>query len=219
MPSLLIVDDNVADLNDLVRICGKLHSGMTVRTSSTTASAMRLLSDDYFATIVSPVQTPSVDGLLILKEAQTLQPRTPVVLHAQRTGWMAWRKQVMDGAFELILKPFEPDLVLMALKRAINVHELRSDNHLDPEECSLLRVEGLGPQATVALVKTILGPFGKVLWVRLVVDSVGPTIVYAELNSKAHSEEAIRSLNGRTVLGYTLTISACRNFKRVSHIR
>jgi RNA recognition motif-containing protein len=132
---------------------------------------------------------------------------------------MAWRKQVMDGAFELILKPFEPDLVLMALKRAINVHELRSDNHLDPEECSLLRVEGLGPQATVALVKTILGPFGKVLWVRLVVDSVGPTIAYAELNSKAHSEEAIRSLNGRTVLGYTLTISACRNFKRVSHIR
>jgi hypothetical protein len=180
---------------------------------------VQLLSEDYFATIVSPVQTPNVDGLLIMKEAQTLQPRTPVVLHAQRTGWMAWRKQVMDGAFELMLKPFEPDLVQMALKRAINVHELRSDNHLDPQECSFLRLEGLGSQTTVALVKTILAPFGKVLWVRLVVDSIGPTVAYVELNSKAHTEEAVRSLNGRTVLGYPLTVSPCRIFKRVSHIR
>lgn len=121
---ILIVEDGPL-LQPMIQVCGRALPGMTVESSPTTESAQNHIRTMDYTVIITPVMTPEIDGLTVLGEAKRLQPRTPVLLIANPQEWQASRADLMAGAYDVLLKPVDHDMLCMALRRAADTHALR----------------------------------------------------------------------------------------------
>jgi RNA recognition motif-containing protein len=115
----------------------------------------------------------------------------------------------MEGAYDVLIRPVDHDMLRMALRRASDTHALRCGNSRSSKQNCILMIQGLGKQANVELVKLLFNPYGKVIWCRLVVDSNAPAFAYVELERPEDAQRAVEGLTGRTVLGYSLILSLC----------
>jgi hypothetical protein len=166
-----------------------------------------------YVVIVTPVLTSQVDGLTILREATRVQPRTPVLLIANPQEWQASGTNLMAGAYDVLMRPLDPDMLCMALRRAADTHALRWEDHRAAKEDCVVIVRGLSTNATAETIKLLFVPVGKVVWCRFVTESNAPAFAYVEVESRAVAQQAVNQLNGRTVFGFPLTLSTCSGNK------
>ena len=122
---LLIVDDDPALLEALpVSLQLRLPSLQMDLCESPQDAIARLTTTAYGA-IVCDFKMPAVDGFSILREAQRLQPFTPVLLmtgHGEATFTL---RAIEAGAYDCLHKPFQGEFVALAVKRALEAYALR----------------------------------------------------------------------------------------------
>ncbi|MEP7153422.1 MAG: response regulator [Nitrospira sp.] len=205
----ILIVENEPLLHPMIRVCGTALPGTTVESSPTTESAQNHIRTMDYMVIITPVITPQIDGHAILREATRLQPRTPVLLLAELSEVHASRTYLLAGAYDVLVKPVDRDMLYMSVQRASATHALRWGEHRAANDACVVMVRGLGTEGTVELVKLLFTPIGKVVWCRFVIDSNAPAFAYVELESGSLAKQAVNQLSGHTVLGCSLTLSTC----------
>ena len=209
----ILLVENEPLLHPMIRVCGTALPGIVVESSPTTESAQQHIRAMDYTLIITLLITPQIDGLAILRETTRLQPRTPVLLLADLQQWHASRTYLLAGAYDVLLQPLDYDMLYMSVQRAAGTHALRWGEQREADDECMVIVRGLGREGTVQLVKLLFTPIGKVMWCRFVVDSNAPAFAYVELESGSLAKQAVNQLSGRTVLGFPLTLSTCRDIQ------
>lgn len=122
---ILLVDDDPAMLQALSRMLPVHIQGLKVDLAASAFDALeRIQSCDYDA-IVSDIMMPGLNGLGLLARVKALRPATPTLLITGHLEPTLLQKAMNAGAYDFIQKPIERLLLVGALKRAIQTHQLQ----------------------------------------------------------------------------------------------
>lgn len=162
MAKILIVDDE-AGMRRILEMNLRRDSHVLVQAAGV-ADAIRLLEHEDFDVVLTDQKMPDGSGLDVLHAAQKDDPTTSIIfLTAVGTVELAV-ESMRQGAFDFLTKPYEPDVVKAAVKRAA-------------ERTHLLR-ENAVLKSTVRKLETseyILGKSEPIRNVRILISRVAPT--------------------------------------------
>ena len=137
LPILVVEDDQ--DLLEAVCATIKL-SGYEAVAAANGHDALTVIQTQQIGMVVSDVQTKPMDGLTLLKKIKSLSPELPVLL---MTAYREIDKAITamrTGACDYLLKPFDPDSLLVYIKRYA-LSEFDQDSSMianDPKTRALL---------------------------------------------------------------------------------
>ncbi len=117
MPNLLIIEDDAA-------FCQMLQKFLTrhnfqVQTSFTAAHAKAMFSDNEFDVVLTDLRLPDYDGIQLLSDIKSTNPKTQVILMTGYAEVGSAVKAMKKGAYDYISKPFTPDEILMVIENAL----------------------------------------------------------------------------------------------------
>ena len=123
---ILLVDDE-----ELMRIT--LHDSLTkegyeVSVSCDGEDGWKKFKEVYPALILSDLKMPGIDGITLLEKVKGISPETMVIM---MTGFGTIESAVQAmklGAYDYITKPFLPEDIILLVKRALEVYDLREEN-------------------------------------------------------------------------------------------
>ncbi len=146
-PPVLLVDDEVLSR----RLYGDLlaEHGFRVLAACDGAQALELARQHPVEAAILDVMMPGVSGLEVLERLHAQDPELPVIMltaHASSRNAIAALKL---GAFDFIVKGLPPDLVVLAVHRAIRHRQqaLYRRREVDQLRARLAELEG-GPRPT-----------------------------------------------------------------------
>jgi DNA-binding NtrC family response regulator len=113
-PALLIVDDDMDTCN---LMCAFLSRDYNCDTAFDGNEALDRLKEKSYAVILADLMMPNIDGYGVLALAAEMAPATPVIVVTAVQGETS--KAMQMGAFDYILKPFEPETVERIVERAV----------------------------------------------------------------------------------------------------
>ncbi len=87
--------------------------------------ALALVAADPFDVVVSDIKMPGADGLTVLRETKRVQPDTEVILMTAYGSVQSAIDAMKAGAFDYLIKPFDPDEAVLAVQRALERKRLR----------------------------------------------------------------------------------------------
>ena len=169
---------------------------------------------DYHA-IISDLNMPAMNGLELLREIKTVRPWTPLLLMTGNDSEDLVREAAKAGAYDFIKKPINRDMLVLAVKRALEAYQWRREREKD----TILCVEGLEPSATIGSFRDRVAQVGRVRRLRLVLDtydkSSGCAYGYVEFATPSEAEQAKRSLTSGALCEERLHVSFCRDAFRM----
>ncbi len=92
--------------------------------ASASAALDQVATTDYDA-ILSDIAMPEMDGLALLAAVRTVRPDTPTVLMTALNDSQVVMRALRAGAFDFINKPVNPEYLVVALTRAVELCRLR----------------------------------------------------------------------------------------------
>ncbi|HZR07066.1 MAG TPA: sigma-54 dependent transcriptional regulator [Myxococcales bacterium] len=134
MRRVLIADDEESIRHVLSEL---LHErGYEVRAVSDGEEAVRELSLRDYDALVTDVRMPKMNGLDLVRAAQTVSPETTVIVMSAYGSHELAIEAMKAGAYDYLGKPFRPDEVLLVLRKAEERERLRRENLRLREEVS-----------------------------------------------------------------------------------
>ena len=138
---ILLVDDE----RNLVTMLGKIlkRQGYEVILAENGEDALRQIAltippgpdepegrpwDAPFDAIVSDLQMPKMDGLTLLRALKADHPEIPVVVLTGHGSIESAVEAMKIGAYDYIIKPCNPDEIILVLQRAIETSRLKTEN-------------------------------------------------------------------------------------------
>jgi two-component system sensor histidine kinase/response regulator len=125
MPCVLIVDDDAALLQALPQALALRLKEVKVDTSDSAIEALQRIQQYDYDAIVSDIKMPGMDGLALLSKVQELRPETPTLLITGHGEHNLAVQALRGGAYDFIQKPIDRDYFVAALKRAIQMRQMR----------------------------------------------------------------------------------------------
>jgi two-component system response regulator HupR/HoxA len=123
---VLIVDDQPEILNALERL---LKADYQVLLASNGADGLQILTKERVAVILADQRMPVMTGVEFLSKALQLQPDTVRILITAYADLQASIAAVNQGQiYYYISKPWEPEELLLILRRAIERYKLQQEN-------------------------------------------------------------------------------------------
>lgn len=92
---------------------------ITVDTASSAEQALRLIQANEYDTIVSDFRMPGLNGIEFLKECKAVRPDIPIILLTGYGTLELEEKAFEEGAYAVILKPVDVDVLLSVVTHAI----------------------------------------------------------------------------------------------------
>src|SRR5215510_3743737 len=117
-PQILIADDD--RLIRLTLEAGLSLYGFRVSCARTGREAMEAAHGKRFDGIISDVYMPDGDGLMLLRELRTSQPKVPMILMTAVGSVNLAVRAIEEGATDFIAKPFEIEAVANLLRRHLD---------------------------------------------------------------------------------------------------
>jgi DNA-binding NtrC family response regulator len=123
---LLVVDDD----DDLRRMLRELFqdAGYRVWDAPSAEAALELTREHELDTVLSDVNMSGKSGIELVGELRRVRPETPVVLMTAFASVASAVDAMRAGAFDYITKPFENDVALLAVERAVEHRALVEEN-------------------------------------------------------------------------------------------
>lgn len=125
LKKILVVDDEVGireSLNDYLEL-----EGFSVMTADCGEAAVNLLSSEQFDLILSDVRMPRGDGLYLLNKVKQKHYMNPVVVLMSGFTDLTLEEAYNMGARGFFVKPFNPQLLVKALKNYLASGFLQTD--------------------------------------------------------------------------------------------
>jgi len=123
---VLVVDDDPS-VESLVR---KALSSADVRLASDPDSALRLLESESFDLVLAAIVPGTVDGLSLLKSAQRIDPRLPVILLAREPSVESVTAGLRMGAADYLARPLAADDLRRSAERVLAGRRLDAEHEL-----------------------------------------------------------------------------------------
>ena len=124
-PKVLVVDDE-PDLRWVLRGLFE-DAGFAVREAADGAEALAAVERDVPDVVLSDVRMPKVQGLELLRQLRHRAADLPVVLLSAVEDIATAVDAIKEGAFDYQSKPFDPERLLLAVRRAAEQSALRRE--------------------------------------------------------------------------------------------
>ncbi len=134
---VLIIDDEPLVLKTLASIL-RLRLHVEVETSDSAVEALQRIRATDYAALVCDGNQPRLPGVSFVRAVRKFRPEPPVLLMLDQRDRDAGLQVIKAGAYDLLTKPIEEPIFLLALKRAIEVSRLR--RQLRDHESKLLEM-------------------------------------------------------------------------------
>ena len=147
LPIVLVVDDRPNMLRLLQKVLGR---DAQVVVAERGGQAIELLRQMPVAVVVCDLKMPDVDGLEVLRASKQLRPDAEFILMTAH-GSVANAVDAMRlGAYDYLMKPFEPESVRAVVLRALNRSAAAPREEPPPEASIDHYLPGLsGPSRTM----------------------------------------------------------------------
>ncbi|WP_034763434.1 sigma-54-dependent transcriptional regulator [Chrysiogenes arsenatis] len=126
MARIFVIDDDAAMCRLLERLL--VRENHDVRTCSRSIEALAILETDIFDVVLSDFYMPEATGSDILQQVRSVQPQADVIIMTAFATIEHAVDAMRNGAYDYIVKPFENDTVIHAIRRVIEKRVLRAEN-------------------------------------------------------------------------------------------
>lgn len=125
---ILAIDDEATMLRILRRTLEP--EGYQIETCSNAEDAVKLMKgSEPFDVVITDMMLPAgIDGFKVIEEAKAIDSETMVIVITAYSSVESAVAAVKAGAYDFIPKPFDPDHILIVVKRAIEARSLRLEN-------------------------------------------------------------------------------------------
>ncbi len=128
MPKVLFVDDDYEFTNMLSTFISM--EGYDAESSNSPRKALNLIKENDFDFIITDIRMPDMDGLRFLEEALRIKPGLTVIVMSAYGTYETAIEAVKRGAYDYIAKPFNPEELMLLLKKAEERENLKRENSL-----------------------------------------------------------------------------------------
>jgi DNA-binding NtrC family response regulator len=128
MPRILVVDDEKAmreSLNDWLK-----EDGYQVGLAESGSKAIDMARNDPWEVILLDLKMPGMDGLETLKKLKEVRPDAEILMMTAYASVDTAVNAMKEGAFDYLVKPFDPDEVEMQIKKIVAHKDLVLENIL-----------------------------------------------------------------------------------------
>jgi two-component system response regulator HydG len=125
-PTILVVDDDAANLDSVARIFQK--EGLRALVAESGERALELLRQEPVAVVITDLMMPGMSGVDLLKAARAIAPEVEVVL---MTAYGTVEKAVAamnEGAFDFLTKPLKRHSLVKSVFKALEKRQLVEEN-------------------------------------------------------------------------------------------
>jgi DNA-binding NtrC family response regulator len=132
LPNILIVDDDPVTCELLCEVFER--EGFAARFAQSGEAALDALSDQRPDVLISDIRMKTrLDGLALLDQARRDHPGLPVILMTAFGSIETAIRAVKEGAFDYISKPFDIEMMLATVHRALTAQSLKQSPIPDGE--------------------------------------------------------------------------------------
>lgn len=124
--SILVVEDEQDQRRILTRILSR--EGHDVREAASAEAACKALEQSLPDVVVSDWKLPGEDGLYLLKQIQQNHPSVAFIMATAYGSISHAVEAVQAGADDYLVKPFQREVLLLAVERALKAHSLAEQN-------------------------------------------------------------------------------------------
>lgn len=125
MPSILLVEDEDLLRESLAELL--TEEGFEVVQASDGRDGHDRLLERAFDAVLTDIRMPGMDGLELLRQARAIAPQTPVLILTAFGTVESAVGAMREGAADYLLKPVQFEDVLIRVRRAMEMGELRRD--------------------------------------------------------------------------------------------
>jgi DNA-binding response OmpR family regulator len=122
---ILWVDDEIELLKPHILFLEQ--KGYDVYSANSGVEAIDILKDEDFDIIFLDEQMPGIDGLETLSRIKNISPSTPVVMITKSEEENIMEEAIGQQITDYIIKPVNPNQILLSLKKILNKKELVSE--------------------------------------------------------------------------------------------
>jgi DNA-binding NtrC family response regulator len=126
--SILVVDDEEIVRDSLARWLEE--DGYRVDTAADGQAALTKLGEQGYAILLVDLKMPGIDGLQVLGQARSMQPDAAVIIMTAYATVDTAVQAMKQGAYDYLVKPFEPEELSMMVGKLTNQQTLRRENIL-----------------------------------------------------------------------------------------
>jgi DNA-binding NtrC family response regulator len=126
MPSILVVDDEAAireSLKDWL-----MEDGYGVSLAVDGKHAVGMVGDSQYDVILLDLKMPGMDGLETMRRIKEISPDSEVLMMTAYASVDTAVQAMKEGAFDYLVKPFDPDEVDLQIKKIVAHREMRLEN-------------------------------------------------------------------------------------------
>ena len=129
---ILVVDDDMIVRDSMGNWLKE--EGYQVDTSDNGHDALEKIKTDTYDMAVVDIKMPGMDGIELLKLSKEIYPDLPILVMTAFASVDTAVQAMKDGAFDYIVKPFDPESVSQVIERAIRYKMLEKENILLKKE-------------------------------------------------------------------------------------
>src|SRR2546421_10235279 len=137
MNRVLVIDDDASLRYTLEAVLS--DAGLAVETADGGAAGLAAFEARGADVVLTDLAMPDMDGMQVLERMRAQDPSVPVVMLTAHGSERVAVAAMKSGAYDYIPKPFDPDEVVLAVRRAIETRLLRLQNALLRTETTLRR--------------------------------------------------------------------------------
>lgn len=126
MPRVLVIDDDASIRYTLDAVLS--DAGMEVEGCPGGREGLEAFEARSADVVLTDLAMPEVDGLAVLAGVRALDPAVPVLILTAHGSERVAVAAMKAGAFEYLPKPFDPEELVLAVRRGIETHRLRVEN-------------------------------------------------------------------------------------------
>jgi DNA-binding NtrC family response regulator len=126
--TILVVDDEEIVRDSLARWLEE--DGYRVETAPDGDAALAKLAKYGYAILLVDLKMPGMDGLQVLAQSKTLQPDAAVIIMTAYATVDTAVQAMKQGAYDYLVKPFEPEELSLMVGKLTNQQALRRENVL-----------------------------------------------------------------------------------------
>jgi two-component system response regulator AtoC len=126
MKRVLVVDDDASLRYTLEAVLS--DAGLEVETADGGAQALAAFEARGADVVLTDLAMPDVDGMKVLETLRAQDPSVPVLMLTAHGSERVAVAAMKAGAYDYLPKPFDPDELVIAVKRGIETRDLRLQN-------------------------------------------------------------------------------------------
>ncbi|MEE4378304.1 MAG: sigma-54 dependent transcriptional regulator [Candidatus Competibacteraceae bacterium] len=124
--AILVIDDEEPMCRMMEAIMTDQGYAVTFFTRSTEAVAA--FEPGRYQVVITDVKMPGMDGLEVLQRLKTKEPALPVIVITAHATVEVSIQALRKGAYDMLIKPFEPEELLSRVRNALRQTELLQEN-------------------------------------------------------------------------------------------